>query len=152
MRCLECRYDLRGQTVFRCPECGLQFDPANPTTYLIGDERKLWGAIEAFLAAWRRRWLRIGVVSSVVVFVLTAAFGMMRCTTCMCSGLSMAGNLRAAVQAWAITREDGTGGSRFNLRAALPHLSPRFDRETAAWRLLQLQLNAIGVARRRTRS
>ncbi len=26
--CLDCGYDLRGQTVPRCPECGRPFDPA----------------------------------------------------------------------------------------------------------------------------
>ncbi len=28
--CLECGYDLRGQTISRCPECGAAFDAASP--------------------------------------------------------------------------------------------------------------------------
>ena len=31
--CLTCRYELRGLTSTRCPECGRPFDPASPSTY-----------------------------------------------------------------------------------------------------------------------
>jgi prepilin-type processing-associated H-X9-DG protein len=33
MYCRKCYYDLRGQTVPRCPECGLAFVPGDATTY-----------------------------------------------------------------------------------------------------------------------
>lgn len=35
MYCKRCRYDLRGQTNDRCPECGEWFDPGNPKTYSL---------------------------------------------------------------------------------------------------------------------
>lgn len=31
--CLDCGYDLRGLETARCPECGRDFDPRNPTTF-----------------------------------------------------------------------------------------------------------------------
>lgn len=34
MRCKKCGYDLRGQEVFRCPECETEFRPDDPATYL----------------------------------------------------------------------------------------------------------------------
>lgn len=34
-RCHRCGYDLRGQTVERCPECGRAFDANDPTTYTV---------------------------------------------------------------------------------------------------------------------
>lgn len=33
-RCKVCRYALAGLTRNRCPECGEEFDPADPTTFL----------------------------------------------------------------------------------------------------------------------
>jgi hypothetical protein len=38
MRCLGCGYDLRGLPENRCPECGLPFDPADPSTYLLSPD------------------------------------------------------------------------------------------------------------------
>src|SRR5436190_23642408 len=35
-RCLQCDYLLRGLTEPRCPECGREFDPADPKTYATG--------------------------------------------------------------------------------------------------------------------
>lgn len=34
MFCLQCDYDLHGSESERCPECGQEFDPSDPTTYL----------------------------------------------------------------------------------------------------------------------
>jgi hypothetical protein len=34
--CLDCNYPLRGLTAPRCPECGLEFDPANSDTMNMG--------------------------------------------------------------------------------------------------------------------
>src|SRR5438045_3979320 len=34
MRCLSCKYDLRHLTEHRCPECGREFDPSDPTTFV----------------------------------------------------------------------------------------------------------------------
>jgi hypothetical protein len=35
MRCLDCKYDLRKLSDHRCPECGREFDPNDPTTFEI---------------------------------------------------------------------------------------------------------------------
>lgn len=141
MRCLACRYDLRGQTVYRCPECGLLFDPGDPLTYLTADEGTLRGSIEAFLATWRRRWLRIGVILGLALFILAPALGSMRCPTCLYSSCSTFFKLRSAVQAWAVAREAGQSGSQFDLQAALPYLRPGYDRLSAAWHRVRLQFN-----------
>jgi len=36
--CLGCGYSLHGLPINRCPECGREFDPANPRTFSIGQE------------------------------------------------------------------------------------------------------------------
>jgi hypothetical protein len=33
VRCLSCGYDLRNLTEHRCPECGREFDPNDPSTF-----------------------------------------------------------------------------------------------------------------------
>lgn len=33
MRCLSCLYDLRNLAEHRCPECGREFDPNDPSTF-----------------------------------------------------------------------------------------------------------------------
>jgi hypothetical protein len=33
VRCLSCQYDLRDLPENRCPECGREFDPSDPTTF-----------------------------------------------------------------------------------------------------------------------
>ncbi|MFO0839646.1 MAG: hypothetical protein U1D55_14110 [Phycisphaerae bacterium] len=40
-RCRSCGYALVGLTVARCPECGLPFDPDDPTTYRSASGRAL---------------------------------------------------------------------------------------------------------------
>jgi len=35
MYCRACKYDLRGQVEFRCPECGTEFDPTDSQTWLL---------------------------------------------------------------------------------------------------------------------
>lgn len=34
-RCLDCHYQLRGLSEPRCPECGREYDPKDPTTYWL---------------------------------------------------------------------------------------------------------------------
>jgi hypothetical protein len=34
MHCRKCHYDLRGLAELRCPECGTEFDPSRPETFL----------------------------------------------------------------------------------------------------------------------
>jgi len=40
VRCLSCNYDLRNLPENRCPECGREFDPANPRTFFNPSRRK----------------------------------------------------------------------------------------------------------------
>jgi hypothetical protein len=34
VRCLSCKYDLSHLAEHRCPECGREFDPSDPTTFI----------------------------------------------------------------------------------------------------------------------
>lgn len=38
MRCLSCKYELSNLTEHRCPECGREFDPNDPATFLVHRE------------------------------------------------------------------------------------------------------------------
>jgi hypothetical protein len=39
---LDCRYNLRGLTEHRCPECGRKFDPTNTNTYANTEQPYRW--------------------------------------------------------------------------------------------------------------
>jgi predicted amidophosphoribosyltransferase len=52
VRCLSCKYDLKNLTEHRCPECGREFDPNDPTTYFTRTR-----------AITPRRFLRITLVA-----------------------------------------------------------------------------------------
>jgi hypothetical protein len=62
MRCLNCRYDVRGLAAARCPECGRAFDPADATTFA--------GPLPAWIA---RRYRRSGRVVCWIPVVCAAA-------------------------------------------------------------------------------
>lgn len=60
--CLGCGYMLRGLTTMVCPECGRAFDPADVSTYRVGE------------TSWKRVWGR-----RVAVALLIAAIGFVFC-------------------------------------------------------------------------
>ena len=69
MKCLDCRYLLKGLPEHRCPECGRSFDPDDPATFSTSSEWRFqvafyWGrarfVIVPLLMAWY--WLIIGHV------------------------------------------------------------------------------------------
>ena len=43
--CVQCGYDLHGNTSNRCPECGRGFDPGDPTTFATDDGRSMRGPL-----------------------------------------------------------------------------------------------------------
>src|ERR1043166_8412508 len=55
LHCERCDYDLRGLTVARCPECGLEFDPAaRPKADVPWLRRKESGTLGAYYqTVWR---------------------------------------------------------------------------------------------------
>ncbi len=60
MYCRQCQYDLRGQIEFRCPECGRDYDPEDPSTF----EDALPSSPKRFLLRLRRsRVVLIGVAT-----------------------------------------------------------------------------------------
>lgn len=63
--CRRCGYDLRSRhESLRCPECGREFDPSNPRTFLHRPPRAY------------TRWLkRLGVVLLSVLLILSAGWG-----------------------------------------------------------------------------
>ncbi len=65
-RCLQCDYLLRGLNENKCPECGANFDPANPTTYREPQ-------IPAHIYRWVRPASRI-VPPIVAVFAVTLQY------------------------------------------------------------------------------
>ena len=64
-RCAACGYDLRGLEQFRCPECGLEFDPSRLPRADIpwlkrGDiltDANATGGVNPLFAYWRTVWL-----------------------------------------------------------------------------------------------
>ncbi|MCP4590613.1 MAG: hypothetical protein GY842_07710 [bacterium] len=43
--CLNCSYIIDGLPEHRCPECGAEFDPGDPTTYQIKKPARTWWSI-----------------------------------------------------------------------------------------------------------
>ena len=70
-RCQQCGYDLRGQALPRCPECGRQFDEA--------EQRFLATGIPPPLSPARRRnaWIGAALILLLAAF-MAAAFGLKR--------------------------------------------------------------------------
>jgi predicted amidophosphoribosyltransferase len=61
MRCLSCHYDLKNRPENRCPECGREFDPNDPRTFLM-------------TLAPTKRWTRaLAIVLTTVVLLLFIA-------------------------------------------------------------------------------
>ncbi len=125
MYCRSCRYDLRGQEVPRCPECGGLFSFVDDRTYL--DHLPTWRSrIQSFihpLTLWGLRFLlfSLGVASVLAVpSIITcgAPAGLL-----VLSGR----NLQSVAQEW--TRQCGglPIDCRFDPAAARAHLPPSFS-------------------------
>lgn len=67
MRCLDCGYDLRELSEYRCPECGRRYDPAKPETFLQQPARA-------------QRLLMVAIASLPIILwpILAARFGWTR--------------------------------------------------------------------------
>jgi hypothetical protein len=67
--CLQCRHALHGleQSTHRCPECGRDFDPANPRTFSKYSYGENWAALAQIL----RIFTRISVVCTAGAFLLS---------------------------------------------------------------------------------
>ena len=48
MRCLGCRYNLKGLAEHRCPECGRAFDPSDRNTFETRKPMTKWEAVVFF--------------------------------------------------------------------------------------------------------
>jgi hypothetical protein len=70
MRCLECAYNLHSLTERRCPECGKEFDPDDPSTYELTSPalRRRARAKLAFILAATANAI-VGALSVVLFFV-----------------------------------------------------------------------------------
>ncbi len=66
-KCLQCNYPLRGLPEINCPECGLPFDPGNPTSYHTPTLRS-W--LIRYGQPPGKRW--IGVLLAAVLFFLAS--------------------------------------------------------------------------------
>jgi hypothetical protein len=76
VRCLSGKYDLSHLSEHRCPECGREFDPSDPTT--IGEPASIsWRLWQAFLGlfavAWVL-WLTSFVAFAIVVLSIALRF------------------------------------------------------------------------------
>jgi hypothetical protein len=65
VRCLNCRYDLRNLGEHRCPECGREFDPTDPTTFSLPERMMMTGRafVRLALFAYTCNLLFIGYVA-----------------------------------------------------------------------------------------
>ena len=99
-RCLTCSYDLHGLPDDRCPECGREFDPADPVTY--AGQRGIRGKERACLAA-------VGVL--IVTMPYPAGWALARWTVLLL--LNLAGVVTPvfwSVARWHRTRSDDPSG------------------------------------------
>lgn len=72
VRCLKCHYSLTGLRIGRCPECGREFDPADPTTFGPTKSRRIGLIISiiqlatgAFLLALLFHFLAVSLDTSI---------------------------------------------------------------------------------------
>lgn len=69
--CLKCGYDLQGQKEHRCPECGNEFDPADPTTF--ADSRPPRIRLRPILLALCNRYVSAALVLALATTVYLLA-------------------------------------------------------------------------------
>src|SRR5438034_832294 len=67
--CLDCNYPLRDLPQPRCPECGREFDPADPATMNMGRSIGPW----AYWALGPVRWPVYAIVVAAVIYTAWAA-------------------------------------------------------------------------------
>ena len=65
MYCLKCRYDLQGLSKPHCPECGREFDQADPKTYA----RKKFGLRLPFAARILLWFIGLFILNSAMFFL-----------------------------------------------------------------------------------
>ncbi|MCI0366145.1 MAG: hypothetical protein L0Y44_06065 [Phycisphaerales bacterium] len=65
MRCNDCHYSLENLTKHRCPECGREFDPNDPDTFL-GSPR-FW---PRSVKQWVGFWLIASLILSILYYLL----------------------------------------------------------------------------------
>lgn len=70
-RCIACGYPLSGLSTQRCPECGLEFDPADPRTMSVGRPMR---SLAAALASPISSFVRTAVTSASVLILWGAAW------------------------------------------------------------------------------
>jgi hypothetical protein len=63
--CRNCGYPLVGLPSHRCPECGGDFDPADPRTFLIGQSAWFWHSLRTRLRIIAGWWVRVGSCAGV---------------------------------------------------------------------------------------
>lgn len=99
MYCRCCHYDLRGQDVARCSECGRDFDPTDPATFL--EELPAWYDLLARLdpESTRRTFcVLISVVCTIVWLLSISADGQVR--RCWHPSQGDFNNLEHIVKVW----------------------------------------------------
>jgi len=128
MYCQNCHYDLRGQTVPRCPECGRGFDPEDAATYLATAPRLL-GRV------FGDRWVRV-VVSLLVLTVVYFGVVLPGIAGSHCGSLSTRelsrGQLYAIVQAYLANGDAKGENGRLTLHDVRQDLAPSWYSRVAA--------------------
>ncbi len=76
MYCTQCKYDLRGQTDARCPECGRAFDFDDSTTFYTSRGGFVARSISWVCGFVRRNWRRLYIGLGVYFLVLTLALAL----------------------------------------------------------------------------
>lgn len=119
MQCRTCRYDLRGQTSPRCPECGTGFEFDNPSTY-VGDRRNLvvrnLDHIGGFIA---RRWWAVGFLLAADLLVAWSVGPNLYHDGIRLVHVFVGADLRALLPAWEIQQIERPGEGGFDLDAAM---------------------------------
>lgn len=133
MYCKYCRYDLRGQSNDRCPECGEWFEPGNPKTYCL--TKPVFLGVEA---RHIRTFLSVNLVWCVpVIVILNMNSYLPRHYDGVRSHPNTAwyeAKFRSVVKEWHIQRELDPNRSDFDLEEAETRLDGWFDRRAVRQR------------------
>lgn len=128
MYCKKCFYDLRGQQIERCPECGSSYDSSNPETYFASKP----GWIKLQLLRIQHRRVAISIALTIVLLISWYIPGryILRNQKYFHPSRISSVNLKIILTTWLIQQHEHPEKQQFDIQSARKDMRPFFSART----------------------